>query len=514
MAALRINMRKLKDALRLKLEGNQSHQQIAAALGISKGVVTKYVGLAVAAGLDWPAIAAMDEATLERRLLPAPRPSDVYAQADYGRIHQALRRKGMTLALLWEEYCAQVGDEYNPEHPVKPWRYSQFCENYRQFAKRLKRSMRQIHRAGEKLFIDYAGPTVALLDGQRANIFVAAMGASGYCFALATPGQTACDWLHATAQALSFFGGVPQLIVPDNPRALVKSANRYEPELNDSVLDFARHYGCSVLPARAYHPQDKAKVELSVQLVERWILARLRKHSFATVHEVNDAIAPLLEHLNQRAFQKLPGCRASVFAEIDAPALMALPQQPWEWAVFKTARVHIDSHIEFEGHRYSVPHALVGMALELRVTASAVEVVHRGKRVASHMRCAHKGGFTTVTEHLPDRHQAQAQWTPERLIHWGERIGVACATVVRRMLERQKHPEHAYRACLGLLSLSKRYSDARLEAACVLACSLGTSRYSHIRDILVNRRDLLQASTAPEWSSPAHTHVRGAGYYQ
>ena len=517
MAAPRINMRKLKDALRLKLEGDQSHQQIAAALGISKGVVTKYVGLAVAAGLDWPAIAAMDEATLERRLLPTPRPSDVYAQADYGRIHQALHRKGMTLALLWEEYCAQVGDEYDPNNPVKPWRYSQFCENYRQFAKRLKRSMRQIHRAGEKLFIDYAGPTVALANsqqGQQAHIFVAAMGASGYCFALATPGQTARDWLHATARALSFLGGVPQLIVPDNPRALVKTANRYEPELNDSVLDFARHYGCSVLPARAYRPQDKAKVELGVQLVERWILARLRKHSFATVHEVNEAIAPLLEHLNQRAFQKLPGCRASVFAEIDAPALMALPQQPWEWAVFKTARVHIDSHIEFEGHRYSVPHALVGMALELRVTATAVEVVHRGQRVASHMRCAHQGGFTTVTEHLPDRHQAQAQWTPERLIHWGERIGVACAAVVRRMLERQRHPEHAYRACLGLLSLSKRYGDARLEAACVLACSLGTSKYSHIRDILVNRRDLLQASTAPEWSSPAHAHVRGADYYQ
>lgn len=507
-------MRKLKDALRLKLEGGQSHQQIASALGISKGVVTKYVGLAVAAGLDWPAVLAMDEAALERRLLPAPRPSDVYAPADYGRIHQELRRKGMTLALLWEEYCAQVGDEHDPEHPVKPWRYSQFCENYRQFAKRLKRSMRQVHRAGEKLFIDYAGPTVALTDGQRANIFVAAMGASGYCFALATPAQTACDWLHATARALSFFGGVPQLIVPDNPRALVKSANRYEPQLNDTVLDFARHYGCSVLPARAYHPQDKAKVELGVQLVERWILARLRKSEFASVHEVNDAMAPLLQYLNQRAFQKLPGCRASVFAEIDAPALMALPLQAWEWAVFKTVRVHIDSHIEFEGHRYSVPHALVGMALEMRITASAVEVVHRGQRVASHRRCAHQGGFTTVAEHLPERHQAQAQWTPERLILWGERIGVACAATVGRMLERQKHPEHAYRACLGLLGLSKRYGDTRLEGACVLACALGTSKYTHIRDILANRRDLLQPSTTPEWTSPTHAHVRGAGYYQ
>jgi transposase len=219
-------------------------------LGISKGVVTKYVGLAVAARLDWPAIAAMDEASLERRLLPAPRPSDIYAPADFGRIHQELRRKGMTLALLWEEYCAETADLFSADHPVKPWRYSQFCENYRRFAKSLKRSMRQTHRAGEKLFIDFAGPTVELTDGQRASIFVAAMGASGYCFATATPAQTAADWLGATAQALAFYGGVPQLIVPDNPRALVAQANRYEPKLTESALDFARHYGCSMLPAR------------------------------------------------------------------------------------------------------------------------------------------------------------------------------------------------------------------------------------------------------------------------
>ncbi len=327
-------MRKLKDALRLKFEAGQSHQQIAGALGISKGVVTKYVGLAVAAGLDRQAIAVMDEAALERRLLAPPRPSDTYAQADYGRIHQELGRKGVTLMLLWEEYCAQVGDEHSANNPVKPWRYSQFCENYRQFAKRLKRSMRQIHRAGEKLFIDYAGPTIALVAGGqeagRANIFVAAMGVSGYCFCLATPAQKAIDWLGATAQALAFYGGVLQLIVPDNPRALVTVAERYEPVLTQTVQDFARHYGCSVLPARAYHPQDKPKVELSVLLVERWILARLRKFQFASVEEVNDAIAPLLHWLNQRAFQKLPGSRASVFAQIDAPALRPVPVQPGE----------------------------------------------------------------------------------------------------------------------------------------------------------------------------------------
>lgn len=501
-------MRDIKEILRLKFECGLSHERIGRALGLSKGVVSKYVARARIAGLGTMSSVDLDEAQILARLCPVPAlvRGDRVA-IDLPWVHRELRRKGVTLQLLWQEYSQTHAGQAT-------YQYTQFCQNYHDYAGSLRRSMRQVHRAGEKLFIDYAGPTVALTNGQRANIFVAAMGASGYCFALATPAQTACDWLGATARALTFFGGVPQLIVPDNPRALVKSANRYEPQLNDTVLDFARHYGCSVLPARAYHPQDKAKVELSVQLVERWILARLRKIQFATIDDVNDAMAPLLEYLNQRAFQKLPGCRASVFKEIDASALMALPLQAWEWAVFKTVRVHIDSHIEFEAHRYSVPHALVGMALELRITASAVEVVHRGQRVASHRRCAHPGGFTTVAEHLPDRHQAQAQWTPERLIHWGERVGVACALTVRRMLERQRHPEHAYRACLGLLSLSKRYGDARLEAACVLACALGTSKYTHIRDILVNRRDLLQASTTPEWTSPSHAHVRGADYYQ
>ena len=514
MPAARINMRKLKDALRLKFEGRHSHQYIAAALGISKGVVTKYVGLAVAAGLDWAQQAAMDEATLERRLLPAPRPGDMYAVPDWGRIHQELRRKGKTLSLLWEEYCAEVGERHCAEHPVKPWRYSQFCENYRRFAKSLKRSMRQSHRAGEKLFIDFAGPTVTLTDGGQANIFVAAMGASGYCFALATKGQTAADWLDATAQALSFYGGVPELIVPDNPRALVRQANRYEPQLSESALDFARHYGCSMLPARAYHPQDKAKVEMSVQLVERWILARLRKQRFASVQQVNEAIAPLLTYLNERAFQKLPGCRASAFAQLDAPALKALPAQRWEWAIFKTVRVHVDSHVQFEGHFYSVPNALVGQMLELRVTANVLEMLHRGHRVASHARCAHKGGYTTVAEHLPERHRQHAQWSPERLLLWGQRIGQHCAHVVQRMLERQRHPEHAYRACLGLLNLSRRFGEQRLEAACAMACELGTTRFTHIRDILVNRRDLIDARAPSAWSAPLHAHVRGPGYYQ
>ncbi len=500
-------MRRIKDVLRLKLDALLSHEQIAGSLGISKGVVAKYVGLAAAAGLTWAEVQACDEITLERRLLANPQRARVHVQPDYGRAHQELRRKGMTLMLLWEEYRADHADGHT-------YRYSQYCDNYRRFAKRLKRSMRQIHRAGEKLFIDFAGPTIALSDGGRAHIFVAAMGASSYTFACATPRETMVDWIESTVKALTFYGGVTQLIVPDNPRALIADPNRYEPRGNDTVLDFARHYGTSVLPARPYHPQDKAKAESAVQVVERWVMARLRHQRLATVHAVNVAIKPLLEQLNDRPFQKLPGSRASTFAALDAPALLPLPAQRYEIAHFKTVRVHIDYHIEVEGHRYSVPHALVGQALEARITTGTIELLHRGQRVASHVRNHRRGDFSTIAEHMPAAHRAHMEWTPQRLIHWGRDIGVATAAVVTRLLEERKHPEHGYRACLGLLALAKRYGKPRLEAACVLALQIGVCRYRHVRDILANNRDQNPPTVTDDWVSPDHAHVRGPTYYQ
>lgn len=500
-------MRKIKDVLRLKLEAKLSHEQIAASLGLSKGVVTKYVGLAAAAGLDWSQAQACDDITLERRLLVSPQRPREHVQPDYPRVHHELRRKGMTLMLLWEEYRAEYADR-------QTYAYSQYCDNYRRFAKTLKRSMRQVHRAGEKLFIDFAGPTIGLRDGGRAHIFVAAMGASSYTFACATPRETMVDWIESTVKALRFYEGVPQLIVPDNPRAMIADPSRYEPRANDTVQDFARHYGTSVLPARPYSPQDKAKVESAVQIVERWILARLRHQQFASVHEVNSAILPLLQRLNERPFQKLPGSRASVFLAVDAPALMSLPAQRYEIATFKTVKVHIDYHVEVDKHRYSVPHALVGQEMEARITSCAIEILHRGQRVASHARASRAGGFTTVTEHMPAAHRAHMEWSPQRLIHWGQDIGVATAVVVTRLLERHKHPEHGYRACLGLLSLAKRYGKARLEAACALALQIGACQYRHVRDILANNRDQSPPGAAGEWVSPDHAHVRGPNYYQ
>ncbi len=499
-------MRKIKEILRLKLDAKLSHEQIATALGISKGVVTKYVGLASAAGVTLSEVHGIDETQLHHRLAGSGKNPRTHVQPNFGYVHQELRRKGMTLALLWEEYRADHADQHT-------YAYSQYCDKYNRFAKMLKRSMRQIHRAGEKMFIDFAGPTIPLTDGTRAHIFVAAMGASSYTFAYATERETTADWLTGTARALAFYGGVPQLIVPDNPKAMINDADRYEPRANDTVLDFAQHYNTSFLPARPYHPQDKAKAESAVQIVERWIMARLRHHAFANVHEVNAAIIPLLNRLNQKPFQKLPGSRASTFTSMDAPALMALPTQPYEMAWFKTVKVHIDYHVALDKHRYSVPHALVGQVLEARMTQTMIHLCYRGERVASHPRMATAGGFSTIDDHMPTAHRAHQQWTPQRFIHWGQTIGPTTAEVVTRIMAEHKHPEHGYRACLGLLSLAKQYGKERLEAGCALALQMGTCRYRHVRDILKNKRDLHTVAIT-EWVSPDHAHLRGSDYYQ
>ena len=286
------------------------------------------------------------------------------------------------------------------------------------------------------------------------------------------------------------------------------NANRYEPRSNDTVLDFARHYGTSILPARPYRPQDKAKAESAVQIVERWIMARLRHQQFGSVHEVNVAIAPLLARLNDKPFQKLPGSRASTFAEIDAPALLPLPLQPYEMAHFKTVKVHIDYHVEVERHRYSVPQTLVGQVLEARITTAVVELLHRGQRVASHPRNIQVGGFTTLPAHLPAAHRAHMEWTPHRLIHWGESIGAATAEAVTRLMAENRHPEHGYRACLGLLSLAKRFGKVRLEAACMLALRIGACQYRHVNDILKNNRDQSTPVVADDWVSPVGNRLK------
>ena len=514
MPSRRITMRKIKEVLRLRYACGLSLEQIARAQNLSKGVVAKYLKRAAAAGIDGATAQTLDEADLAQRLKPSndtPRQSS-FTAPDFASIHQALKHKSVTLQLLWEDYRDQC--------PGRPYRYTSFCVQYRIFAKALKRSMRQVHRAGEKLFVDYAGQTLAVIDPasgeiRRAQVFVAVLGASNYTYAEATWTQTAADWLGAHCRALAYFGGCPEVVVPDNARALIADPDRYEPSLGRAYQEWAEHYGCAVIPARPYRPKDKAKVEVGVQVVERWILARLRTRQCFSLAEVNDAIWMLLTELNQRPFKKLPGNRASAFATIDQPLLKPLPATAFELAHWKKARVSIDYHVDIEPHYYSVPHQLVGEMVEVRITARMIECLHHGKRVASHVRSALPGRHTTQAEHMPKSHRAHLEWTPGRLLNWALSIGPATRDVAQYQLESKPHPEMGYRACLGLMRLARQYTAVRLELACIRARALRAMTYRSVAAILKAglEQQPLPAPRQIDLALPVHANVRGSKYY-
>ena len=504
-------MKKIIEVLRLKYEAKLSHEKIARACGLSKGAVSKYVSLAKAKGLSWPLPEGADQARLEALLYPAERPPSHFVEPDYFQIHQQLKRKGVTLQLLWGEHVAVHGE--------RAYRYSRYCHRYRQWRLRQKRSMHQHHRAGEKAFIDYCGETAEVIDRDTgeilpAQIFVGVLGASSYTYAEATWSQSLPDWIGSNQRMLRFFGGVPALLVPDNLKAAVTRASRYTPQVNNTYAEMAAHYQTAVLPARPYKPQDKAKAEVAVQVVERWILARLRHCTFFSLSELNQAIFELLVELNSRPFQRRTESRKDLFEAIDRPALKALPQEAYEYAEWRKAKPGVDYHVEVEGRFYSVPHALAGQTLDLRITATVVEALHKGQRVASHARHG-KGRYVTVTEHMPKSHQAHRQWSPGRFLRWATTIGPATAEVVQEQLQNRPHPEHGYRACLGLLNLARRYSRPRLEAACARAMALGAPRYKSVASILKQglEQQPLEPDSDAQGELPLHTNVRGAGYY-
>jgi transposase len=508
-------MRRIREALRLHLQAGLSYNEVGRALKISKSAVGKYVSLARVVGVDCAVADALTDEELEARLYrpPVARSSHQLAP-DFGAVHQELKRPGVTLMLLWEEYAAAlIGQE------GLAYKYTSFCVKYREFAKAQQRSMRQVHVAGEKLFVDYAGDTVSVVDAatgeiMRAQIFVAVLGASNYTFACATPRQTTEDWIGAQVQALEFIGGAPKLIVPDQARALVKTPGRYDPEPGRAYEEFAAHYGCAVLPARPAHPRDKPKVEAGVLLVQRWILARLRNRRFFSLVELNKAIGLLLTDLNQRPFKKLPGCRRSAFEQLDAPVLRPLPAERFRLSRWKTTKVNVDYHVEFDGHYYSVPHRLVGAKLDVRVTGALLECFAANQRVASHPLSAARGGFTTTPEHMPASHRAHLEWTPAKLIAWAERIGVSTAAVVTWQMTHRPHPEQGYRACLGLLALARKYSAQRLEAACTRAMAIRAPNLRSVASILQRGLDS-QPKPLGTADNPvvAHENVRGPDYY-
>lgn len=505
-------MRQIRDVLRLKWACGLSDRRTARSCGISRPAVAEYVKRASAAGLSWPLPSGIDDAALEARLFPLPpAPAASRPLPDLAGIHRELAHKGVTLALLWEEYKSA--------HP-EGLQYSQFCERYRGYARRLDLSMRQVHRAGEKCFIDYAGQTVPVVERQtgavrEAQIFIAVLGASNYTYCEATWTQTLPDWIGAHVRAFDDFGAVPELVIPDNLRSAVTRAHRYEPLINATYSECAAHYGTAIVPARVRRPRDKAKAEVGVQIVSRFILARLRHQTFFSLEELNREIARLRRALNQRRFRKLPGNRQTLFETLERPAMKPLPQSRYVFAEWKRVRVHIDYHIEVDGHYYSVPYALIRHELDVRLTATTVEAFHRANRVAAHVRSSARGRHTTIPEHMPRAHREYAEWTPRRLIAWAAQTGPATARLIEHIMASRAHPQQGFRSCLGIMRLAKIHGRERLEAACARALALGATSYRSLESILKSRLDQQPLPARAESRTPiAHDNVRGRDYYQ
>ena len=506
-------MRKLKEVLRLHSLGLSQHQ-IARSCSISQSTVHEYLCAAQAAGVQWPLPEDWGDQEIERRLFPQ-RPALAvwrkHAEPDWAQIHQELQtHKDLTLQLLWQEQREATPDGYG---------YSRFCDLYRRWLKKLDLVLRQEHRAGEKLFVDYAGATIPIHDPQSgevhaAAIFVAVLGASSYTFAEATSGQDLRNWIGSHMRAFEFFGGVTEVVVPDNLKSAVSHPSYYEPDLNPTYRDLGEHYGVAIIPARPYRARDKAKAEVGVQVVQRWIVAALRKRKFFSLAEINQAITELLVRLNERPFRKRPDSRATLFAQLDRPALKPLPATRYQFGEWEKARVNIDYHIAVERHFYSVPHALVHQEVDVHVTEETVEILHRGVRVASHVRSWEAAKASTLPEHMPKAHQKYVGRTPSRLIEEAQQVGPTTGELVEAILAAKRHPEQGYRSCLGILRLAKTYPAERMEAAARRCLRARAYNFQSMDSILKNQLDRLPLpGEAPSRPVVDHDNIRGAEYF-
>ena len=504
-------MRKIREVLRLRFAQGLSQRAIGRSLGISTGVVNACLSRARSAGVGWPLPEGLDDTALEALLYPPP-PEVAREQRpvpDWAAVHRELRRPNVTLALLWEEYRAGPGGQDG-------FGYSWFCELYRAWVGRLQPTLRQVHPAGERVFVDFAGHMMEVIDAatgeiRRAEVFVAVLGASSYTYAQATWTQSLPDWIGAHVRMLSFFGGVPRQIVSDNLRAGITRACFYEPQVNRTYAEFAAHYGTAIIPARPYKPRDKAKVEVGVQVVQRWILARLRNRRFFCLTELNQAIGELVGQLNDRPMRGWGTTRRALYEQLDRPALLALPPTPYEYADWKRCRVNLDYHVEIEKHFYSVPFRLLRAEVEARITARTVEIFHHGKLVAAHLRSPRAHRPTTLAEHMPSSHRRYRDWTHERILRDAAAIGDDTAALVEVILRSRPHPEQGFRSCIGILRLAQRYDAERLDGACARALALGTRSYSSVAAILKNAQE--RRAAEPQQPSLLHENIRGPGYY-
>ncbi len=504
-------MREIKEVLRQKGLG-RSHRQIAESLKISAGAVGETMRRARAAGLtEFAAVDSMAPSELEARLYPSSAAPE-RPLPDFAVVHRERRRVGVTLELLHLEYLEGHANGYG---------YTQFCEYYRQWLGQRGISMRQLHVAGAKTFVDYSGKRPCIWDPKtgeqiEVELFVAVLGASNLTFAEATRTQRGPDWIASHTRAVAYFGGVTEAYVCDQLRSGVTVPCRYEPGVQRTYEEWAEHHGTVILPARAAHPKDKAKVETAVRVAQRWILARMRNERHFSLDSLNTRIAELLEELNARQMRVYRTSRRETYERLERSALKPLPATRFTYGEWKGAKVNVDYHVEVGGHYYSVPYQNLGVQVEVRVSAGTVEVILDGKRIASHARSFKRGGHTTVPEHMPVAHRQHMEWSPSRLLNWAATIGQQTRALVAAILAERPHPEQGYRSCLGILRLGKRYGDARLEAACARACAAGARSYRHVDSILKNGLDRMPLrSTAVATPAPIATHenVRGPNYY-
>ena len=507
-------MRKTKEVLRLRFELGLGQRAIARACSISQSTVHEYLNRAAAAGVVWPLGEEWDEQRVEQALFGERQvvkrlPEQVLP--DFPALHSQLQQHPhLTLQLAWEEY--------RQTHP-EGYGYSRFCELYQRWRGKQDVVLRQIHKPGEKGFVDWAGATIPVHDPVTgeiwpASLFVMVLGTSSYTYAEATRDQQLAAWINAHIHAFEYFSGVPRLLIPDNLRTGVSRACRYDPDLNPTYQEFAMHYAVGVVPARPYRARDKAKVEVGVQVAERWIIAALRHQKFFRLADLNHAIRELLERLNQRPFKKREGSRASVFAAVERNTLRALPAEPFDMSQWSYARVNIDYHIAFDANFYSVPYPLVQERVEVRATPTTIEIFHKGQRVASHVRGHGREQVFTQREHRPKSHQAHLEWTPSRMVHWAEQIGPHTAKLFERILAEKPHPEMGYRSCLGIIRLAEQYSSTRMEAAADRAIRTGACRFKSVKSILKNSLDQQPLPEPPLSLPPSHDNIRGAEYFE
>lgn len=506
----KVSMRKIREVLRLKAM-KLSVRQIAESVDLGPTTVYDYLRRAKARGLSWPLPEGLDDAELEKLLYVSEDREDYERpQPDWPRIHTELRRKHVTLALLWEEY--------KQEHPAG-YEYSRFCELYRKWERPLRVWMRQEHPGGEKLFVDFAGDGIPWEDPRsgkiyQAELFVAALGASSYTYVEATESQRSEDWIRCHVHALEFFGGVPALCIPDQTRTAVRTPCRYDPELNPIYAEFARHYGLCIVPARPRKPRDKAKVEAGVLLVERWIIAVLRHYKFYSVLEINEAIRELRERLNHKKMRRLGLSRYELYLQLDKPNLKPLPDRPFEFAEWKTGlRVNLDYHVAFAFNFYSVPYQYAHQVVDVRATSSTVEIFLGGRRLSSHGRLHGKYEYSTLKEHMPHAHREHAGWPPSRILSQAKTVGPATAALVGAIMDNRPHPEQGFRACLGILRLAREYGNERIEKACKRALAFRCLSYRSVASILERRLEDLPLPECPSVSLPRHENIRGGTYY-